>query len=95
MSLKTIEKAKENLIDLITNLVELTEKEVEKLSTEIEEKESEIEELKEELNNTTPFKYPKGFNANIVVVGALEELFENLNRIPISEIEELVAKYRI
>lgn len=94
MSLETIKESKGKLVGLINELVNLTEKEIENLSSKIEDLEIKVEELEEELKIKVPFNYPKGFNANIVVVGVLEDLFENLNRIPVSEIEALVNKYK-
>lgn len=97
MSATKIQEAKDGLANLLDRLVDLTEAEIKTLSSKIEELEEknevlleEIEELKEE-----SLVLPDGFSKNIISMGTLSDLFENLNRIPISEIESLVNKYKI
>jgi len=69
---------------------------VKKLKSRIEDLEEETECLEEQLEEKSDcFEYPQGFDNNIVVVGVLESLFENMDRIPISDLEDFVNKYSI
>lgn len=72
------------------------ETELKKLESRIEDLEEENVVLEEENNSLdTRFQIPSGVNDNIIISGVLEDLFSNLTRIPISEIESLVKKYSI
>lgn len=65
---------------------ELLEYEVENLQVKIEELEEKIE------SQEYGFYFPKGFNDNITVRGLLEDLFQNIDRVNIKYLEELVNK---
>lgn len=84
--------SKEELQDEIQDL----EADVKKLKSKIEDLEEENEVLEEENNSLdTRFQIPDGVNDNIILSGVLEDLFSNLSRIPVAEIESLVKKYSI
>lgn len=76
---------------------------IDNLESKIDNLENDKTDLKDEINILNSdledfdksFQYPKGFNDNIVVVGVLESLFENLDRIPVSDLEDFINKYAV
>jgi len=90
--LTSVKGDKEELQDEASDLRD----DVEKLKSKIEDLEEEIGVLEEENNSLdTRFQIPEGVSDNIILSGALEDLFLNLSKIPVSEIENLVKKYSL
>jgi len=90
--LTSVKGDKEELQDEVSDL----EADVKKLKSEIEDLEEENEVIKEESGSIdTRFQIPTGVSDNIILSGVLEDLFSNLSRIPVAEIEGLVKKYSI
>lgn len=98
-SLEIVELINNSAADLLTKIGEL-EVISENLESKISEQNDEIEELEGELNDIEEdedsfnFELRKDQN-NLRNISCLEELFENLDRIPINELEELVNKYKL
>lgn len=97
--LKKLEEIKEKHCidtDLIVSCIEKQQSEIESLKSTRRELKDEINVLNANLEDyEKSFQYPKGFNDNIVVVGVLENLFENLDRIPVDKLEEFINQYVI
>lgn len=81
--------------DLEENETELTEKVVvlERKVSDLQEENEVLEEANNSLD--TRFQIPDGVNDNIILSGVLEDLFSNLSRIPVSDLEEFVTKYAV
>jgi len=90
--LTSVKGDKEELQDEASDLRD----DVKKLKSKIKDLEEENEVLEEENNSLdTRFQIPDGVNDNIILSGVLEDLFSNLSRIPVSDLEEFVKKYAI
>jgi len=83
-------------IEEVVDFINEQEEKIEKLERKVSDLEEETECLEEQLEEKSGyFEYPQGFDNNIIVVGVLESLFENMDRIPISDLEDFVNKYSI
>jgi len=79
--------------------------EIKGLKNDVKEKDSEIDDLKEEIEgfeerikefDSEPiFQFDNQMHNNIRTIGALEDLFKNLDYVPVDEIETLVKKYAV
>lgn len=88
--LQLVEVINNGAADLLTKIGELEQT--------IEDKDSEIEGLEEIVSDFE--SEPDGYiledhQNNLRTSTCLEELFENIDRIPIQELEELVNKYKL
>lgn len=83
-------------IEEIVDFVNEKEEEIQRLKSKIEDLEEENEVLEEENNALdTRFQIPDGVNDNIVLSGALEDLFSNLSKIPVNDLCNFVKKYSL
>ena len=90
--LETLREENEDLEDEVKDL----ESKVEKLESKIENLEEENEVIQEENNSLdTRFQIPDGVSDNIVLSGALEDLFSNLSKIPVNDLCDFVKKYSL
>ena len=92
---KELETLREKNEDLEEKETELTDK-ITKLESKIEDLEEENEVLEQENNALdTRFQIPDGVNDNIILSGALEDLFSNLSKIPVNDLCDFVKKYSL
>lgn len=76
---------------MLQDALESHEKEITKLNEENESLQGEIEELNEGLK----IQIPEGIHNNIRTMSCIESLINNLDYVPINELEQLVSKYAV
>lgn len=70
--------------------------EVSSLEDKVDDKKREISDLEEQLEDKEGcFEYPDGFQSSIVMDLALEKLFDNLEKISPTDLEDFVNKYAV
>lgn len=82
--------------DLFDDL-EMFEDEIDDLKDEIKDKKSEISDLEDEiseLEDKNPIEFDKQMHNNLRTQSVLEDLLNNIDYIPIAELEEFVTKHR-
>lgn len=95
---------KSEVLEQISKITSIARAFIEEQDQTISAHVKEIVDLKEEVasfeeiigeKEKNCFELPKGFQSNIVTDLALEKLFENLSRIPASDLEDFVNKYAV
>lgn len=86
---KTINESVDELLVKISDLYE----KIELKDDDIKDLENELEELRQE-DHTPQFEIEEHQN-NLRTTSCLEKLFDNLDRIPIAELEELTEKHNL
>jgi len=95
---------KSEVLEQISKITGIVGTFIEKQDQEISDHVKKINDLKEEVavleeaieeKDKSSYELPKNFQSNIVTDLALEKLFENLSRIPASDLEDFVNKYAV
>ena len=80
----------------LENEIEALKKKNFSLEEKVEELESEIEDFEEKVEDQeSGFYFPQGFNDNLIVRGLFLDLFENIDRINMKYLEELVNDAKV